>query len=141
MRTHWLALIISGCRCEALGVQLIAFPAMGQPLAWAEYVRRVTPGMTQAEIADVAGVDQAGVSRWLGGRSVPRIETAIRFARNLGRSPVEVLVAAGYLTAAEAGINPNLQISVRGLDTDVLLAEIRRRVEEGQGPLKKVDKH
>jgi transcriptional regulator with XRE-family HTH domain len=97
---------------------------------WAEYVRRVTPGMTQAEVAGVAGIDQTGVSRWLAGSSIPRVETAIRFARNLGRSPVEALVASGYITAAEAGVSPQLQISVRDLATDELLTEVRRRVSD-----------
>lgn len=84
--------------------------------------------MTQAEIAALAGVDQTGVSRWLSGSSVPRVESAIRFARGLGRPPVEALVAAGYLTRAEAGLSPDMQISVRALSTEDLLAEIRRRV-------------
>ncbi len=103
---------------------------MVQVLSWAEYVKRVTPGMTQTEVAELAGIDQTGVSRWLAGRSVPRIETVIRFARHLGRSPIEAMVAAGYITAAEAGLDPMLEVSVRDLPTDELLAEIRRRVAQ-----------
>jgi transcriptional regulator with XRE-family HTH domain len=87
--------------------------------------------MTQVEIAATAGIDQTGVSRWLSGRSVPRIESVIRFARNLDRSPIEALVAAGYLTAEEAGVDPELEVSVRDLATDDLLAELRRRVTGG----------
>lgn len=95
---------------------------------WAEYVKRVAPGKTQTEIASLAGIDQTGVSRWLNGQSVPRVESVITFARSLGRSPIEGLVAAGYLNPDEAGIAPDLQISVRELPTEELLAEIRRRV-------------
>lgn len=103
---------------------------MGQDRLWAEYVRRVAPGKTQAEIAALAGIDQTGVSRWLSGQSVPRVESIIRFARSLGRSPIEALVAAGYITPTEAGMSPDLRISLRELPTDELLAEIRRRVSE-----------
>lgn len=97
-------------------------------LSWAEYVKRITPSMTQSDIAAKAGVNQTVVSRWLSGRSAPRVESLIRLTRALGRSPVEALVAAGYITADEAGLRPNLQISVREIPTDDLLNEIRRRV-------------
>ncbi|MBU3749663.1 MAG: helix-turn-helix transcriptional regulator [Mycobacterium sp.] len=97
---------------------------------WGEYVKRVTPGKTQSEIAALAGIDQTGVSRWLNGLSTPRVDSVIRFARNLNRPPLEALVAAGYITREEAGIPPGLQISVRELPTDELLAEIRRRVSD-----------
>ena len=99
---------------------------------WAEYVQRLTPGKTQAEIAALAGIAQTGVSRWLSGQSAPRVDSVIRLARNLGRSPIEALVAAGYLTAEEAGIRPDLHISIREFATDELLAEIRRRVSDRQ---------
>lgn len=95
---------------------------------WAEYVKRVTPGMTQADIAAAADIDQTGVSRWLNGRTVPRMESVTRFARALGRSPVEALAAAGYITLEEAGLKPDLVISIRELATDDLVAEIRRRI-------------
>jgi transcriptional regulator with XRE-family HTH domain len=97
---------------------------------WAEYVRRVAPDKAQTEIAALAGVDQTGVSRWLSGQSVPRVESVIRFARSLGRAPIEGLVAAGYITPEEAGAKPDLEISIRDLPTEALLAEIRRRVGE-----------
>ncbi len=97
---------------------------------WAEYVKRVAPDKTQTEIAALAGVDQTGVSRWLSGQSVPRVDSVIRFARSLGRAPLEALVAAGYITPEEAGVKPHLEISIRDLPTDVLLAEIRRRVSD-----------
>jgi len=103
---------------------------MSKGLSWAEYVKRVAPGAIQAEIAELAGIDQTGVSRWLAGRTVPRVESVIRFARNLQRSPIEALVAAGYLTVAEAGLDPMLEVSVRDIPTDELLAEIRRRVAQ-----------
>lgn len=104
--------------------------AMAHDLLWAEYVKRIAPGKNQTEIAALAGIDQTGVSRWLSGQSVPRVESVIRFARNMGRPPIEALVAAGYITPEEAGVSPSLQISVRELPTDELLAEIRRRVSD-----------
>lgn len=103
---------------------------MADSALWAEYVKRVAPSKTQTDIAALAGVDQTGVSRWLSGQTVPRVDSVIRFARNVGRSPIEALVAAGYLTPEEAGLSPSLQISVRELPTEELLAEIRRRVSD-----------
>lgn len=97
---------------------------------WGEYVKRVAPGMTQSGIAGIARVDQTVVSRWLSGRSIPRVESVIQFARSAGRSPIEAMVAAGYITSEEAGMTPGLQISIRELATDELLAEIRRRVTD-----------
>lgn len=98
--------------------------------SWAEYVQRVTPGLTQTQIAALAGVDQTGVSRWLNGSSVPRAEAVIRFARSLQRSPVEALMAAGHLSPAEVGLKPDLKPSTRGLSNDQLIAEVRRRIAE-----------
>ena len=98
--------------------------------SWAEYVQRVTPGMTQTQIAALAGVDQTGVSRWLHGSNVPRAEAVIKFARALQRSPIEALMAAGHLSPAEVGLKADLKPSTRGLSNDQLIAEIRRRIAE-----------
>jgi len=35
---------------------------------------------------------------------VPKAESVVAFARAYGQSPVEALVAAGYITAEEAGV-------------------------------------
>ena len=41
-------------------------------------------GLTQSEAAEKAGVSQSLLSRILGGRSQPSIETAFKFQRKLG---------------------------------------------------------
>ena len=71
--------------------------------SWGDYVRRVSGNATQVQIAETLGMDQTSVSRWLTGRIVPRAETVITVARTYSRSPVEALIAAGYLTTDEAG--------------------------------------
>lgn len=66
--------------------------------SWAEYVRRVTAGMSQNLVAEKTGVAQTNIGRWLrGDTGAPRAENVIGFARALGLEPLEALVAAGYL--------------------------------------------
>lgn len=69
---------------------------------WPQYVRRVAGALKQEQVAELTGISQATVSAWLrGAPGVPRAETVITFARAFERSPVEALVAAGYLDATE----------------------------------------
>jgi transcriptional regulator with XRE-family HTH domain len=64
---------------------------------WTAYVRRVTEGLPRRDIAAAAGIHVSGVSRWLSGESQPSAEKVISFARGLHQSPIQALVAAGYL--------------------------------------------
>lgn len=73
-------------------------------MTWWEYVQRHTQGDdTQAQIASRLGVDQTRVSAWVRDGDVPAPATAIKIARRLGVPPAEVLLAAGHITADEAG--------------------------------------
>ena len=67
---------------------------------WAAYMRRVTAGATQVQIAEQTGIEQTSISRWLLGKNRPRAELVIQFARAYNHSPVEALIAAGYLRLA-----------------------------------------
>jgi transcriptional regulator with XRE-family HTH domain len=71
---------------------------------WSAYVRRVTDGLNQLEVAAKTGLAQTNIGRWMRGEHVvPKAESVVAFARAFNEPPVEALVAAGYLTAEEAG--------------------------------------
>jgi transcriptional regulator with XRE-family HTH domain len=100
-----------------------------QPTWW-HYVVTVTGGAAQKDIAAATGIDQSSISRWQRGASTPRAEAVVAFARVYGRSPVEALVAAGYLSSNELGVveMTTLTGDLSGASIDSLLSEIRRRV-------------
>ena len=98
---------------------------------WGDYVRRVTADRTQKDVSAVTGMDQTMISRWSLNRNVPRAENAVAFARALGESPVEALIAAGYLTAAEAAVRTRVRTSLREFSFDEIVTELRRRTVEG----------
>lgn len=97
---------------------------------WPEYVRRVTVGLTQAQIAEKVGVASSNVGRWLRGEpGMVRAETVIAFAKVFHRPPMEALVAAGYFTAEET--TGTVRTPLDQYSTDELFAELRRRTVNG----------
>ena len=98
--------------------------------AWWQYVVTVTGNVAQKDIAAATGIDQSSISRWQRGYSTPRAEAVVALARVYGRSPVEALVAAGYLSSSELGVveMTTLTGDLSGAPIDSLLSEIRRRV-------------
>jgi transcriptional regulator with XRE-family HTH domain len=106
--------------------------------AWWRYVVTVTGNAAQKDIASATGIDQSSISRWQRG-TTPRAEAVVALARAYRRSPVEALVAAGYLSSNEVGVVEltTLTGDLSGASIDSLLNEIRRRLlaatpEEGQ---------
>jgi transcriptional regulator with XRE-family HTH domain len=97
---------------------------------WWRYVVTVTGNATQKDIASATGIDQSSISRWQRGTNTPRAEAVVAFARAYGRSPVEALVAAGYLSPTELGVveMTTLTGDLSRASIDSLLSEIRRRV-------------
>jgi transcriptional regulator with XRE-family HTH domain len=97
---------------------------------WWRYVVTVTGYVSQKEIANATGIDQSSISRWQRGTSTPRAEAVVALARAYGRSPVEALVAAGYLSSSEVGVVEltTLTGDLTGVSVDSLLNELRRRV-------------
>jgi transcriptional regulator with XRE-family HTH domain len=94
--------------------------------SWARYVARVTGDMKQAEIAERTGVAQTNVGRWLrGDPGLPRAESVVAFARAFGQSPIEALVAAGYISLEESAGRSRTPISE--YSTDELFEELRHR--------------
>lgn len=97
---------------------------------WWQYVLTVTGNAAQKDIAATTGIDQSSISRWQRGTNTPRAEAVVALARAYGRSPVEALVAAGYLSSDEVGVVEltTLTGDLTGASIDSLLSEIRRRV-------------
>jgi transcriptional regulator with XRE-family HTH domain len=98
--------------------------------AWWTYVGTVTGNATQKDIAAATGIDQSSISRWQRGSHTPRAEAVVTLARAYGRSPVEGLVAAGYLSSDELGVVEltTLTGDLTGASVDSLLNELRRRL-------------
>ncbi|MET0897217.1 MAG: helix-turn-helix domain-containing protein [Mycobacterium sp.] len=97
---------------------------------WWQYVATITGNAAQKEIAAATGIDQSSISRWQRGGITPRAEAVVALARAYGRSPVEALVAAGYLSSDDLGVVEltTLTGDLTGASIDSLLSELRRRV-------------
>ncbi len=95
---------------------------------WPEYLRRIVGGQTQALVAERLGVGRLSVCNWLQGKTRPKAETVILVARVYGRSPIEALLAAGYLTPDEFDGPMDIRISPRALSGSDLAAEVHRRL-------------
>jgi transcriptional regulator with XRE-family HTH domain len=97
---------------------------------WWRYVLTVTGNAAQKDIAAATGIDQSSISRWQRRTNTPRAEAVVALARAYGRSPVEALVAAGYLSSTEVGVVEltTLTGDLSAASIDSLLSEIRRRV-------------
>lgn len=97
---------------------------------WPEYLRRIARGQTQSQIAEKVGVGRLSVCHWLHGKTRPKPETAMAVARVYGRSPIEALLAAGYLDAAEVRLPVDTRSSPQDLPAEEVAAEVRRRLLE-----------
>lgn len=95
---------------------------------WPEYLRRIARGQTQAEIAACIGIARLSVCNWMRGKTRPKAETAIAVARSYRRSPIEALLAAGYLEPAEVGIAVEARASLYDVPLAQLADEVARRV-------------
>jgi|SRR5689334_1232476 len=111
----------------------MAYPRGVAESTWWDYVLTVTGSSAQKEIAEATGIDQSSISRWQRGTTTPRAEAVVAFARAYGRSPVEALVAAGYLESDELGVVELTTITgdLSRVSVDSLLSELRRRVLAG----------
>jgi transcriptional regulator with XRE-family HTH domain len=97
---------------------------------WPAYLRRVSAGATQAQIAARVGVGRLSVCNWLRGTTHPKAETVIDVARAYRRSPVEALIAARYLEPSEAAEPVVIRASLADARADDLGAEVSARLAE-----------
>lgn len=96
---------------------------------WPEYLRRIVGEQTQSLIAQQVGVGRLSVSNWLQGKTRPKAETVIMVARVYGRSPIEALLAAGYLSHDELDGPKDIRVSPREMSNSNLVAELLRRLD------------
>jgi len=99
---------------------------------WPEYLRRIARGQTQAQIAARIGITRLSVCNWMLGKSRPKADTAIAVARSYQRSPIEALLAAGYLEPEEVGIPIETRASIHDVPLAQLADEVARRVSENE---------
>ena len=93
---------------------------------WAHYVRRISKALKQEEISEMTGISQTTVSAWFrGAPAMPKAEMVIAFAKAFQQPPVEALVAAGYLDAADAA--STVRTSLSEYRDGELYDELRRR--------------
>lgn len=114
--------------------------------SWTDYVGRITEGRPRKEVAAAAGIDVSGISRWLNSASMPRAEKVISFARGLAQSPVEALIAAGYLDEGDVDNAVEVVQSLSALSDDALIEELagrlrRRHANQPQTGLTRVQRH
>jgi hypothetical protein len=109
------------------GMQQPEVCAYDEPVAWWEYVERVAGTTNQTEIARRVGLSQPSVNRWR--TSLPKSENVITFAKAYGRPPLEALLAAGIVSDEDIEIT-HAPANLSEVETDTLLAEIRRRIKD-----------
>lgn len=95
---------------------------------WPEYLRRIARGQTQTQIAARIGIARLSVCNWMHGKTRPKAETVIAVARSYQRSPIEALLAAGYLDLAEIGMAIEARASLQDVPLAQLADEVARRV-------------
>lgn len=81
----------------------------------------------QADLVRDTTLSQSLVSRWLSGKVTPSLENARILADRLGRPLLEVLVAAGMLTPAEANERVE-RVDVASLTDEQLVVELSNRL-------------
>lgn len=105
--------------------------AVNEQMRWSTYIDATSGGAKNSEIARRVGVDPATVGRWRTGMTDPNPRQVVAYARAFDRPSVEALIAAGYITAEEAGVPVSDAPAdpLAGVSTRNLLAEALRRVD------------
>lgn len=106
---------------------------MASDLPWGDYLTRAMSNarMTQAELARATGISDSVISRWRRGESVPDLPNLRRLAVALRVPLLDLAVAAGHMSPAEARMRdqpkpPEVPVGA-GVDPELLaeLAESR----------------
>jgi len=102
-------------------------------LGWATYFRTLTAGASGSETTRRLAVSDSKVSYWRRGERQPTVREAVRIAREYERSPLEALVAAGYMDETDLPESVTIQPLSLGSFTDIELAEeMLRRARSGK---------
>jgi transcriptional regulator with XRE-family HTH domain len=97
---------------------------------WATYVARVARTDVSTEIAKATGINQSSIYRWLKEEATPTTAHAARFAQIYGRNVLEAFVAAGFLSAEEAGVPPAPEVDLTEVSAEELAREVTRRLTD-----------
>ncbi len=95
---------------------------------WWQYVERVSQGSQQRDISLRTGIDKSHVSQWKTRDATPSAHLVIKFARAYGHNVLEALVAAGYITEAEAALR-KVHVGLHEHSLEDLLKEALHRVQ------------
>lgn len=71
---------------------------------WSKYIDATAGGALNVAIAKRLNLDPATIGRWRTGAVDPKPRQVVAYARAFAQSPIQALVAAGYLTPDEVGI-------------------------------------
>ena len=99
-------------------------------MTWWAYVQQHAGHEKQNAVGKKVGISGASIGRWEA--SAPKPQHVAAFARAYGRPVLEAFIAAGYLTAEEAGEKPSAPPSLTDMADDELLTEVARRMRGGQ---------
>lgn len=112
-----------------ISARVMAYGDLVDPTSWWRYVVTVTGDASHEDIAAVTGIDPSSISGWQHATTNPRAEAVVALARAYGHSPVQALVAAGYLSGSELGVAESTTGSgdLSGIPLDALTGELRRR--------------
>lgn len=106
---------------------------MEQTESWNAYLASVRGDDLDKDVAEKAGISASTLSRWLSGKQFPSPQQVITLARSYRESPLDALVAAGYLAASELGAyGTPRSLSLRDFSDLEIAREILRRIEEGE---------
>ncbi|MCR6706527.1 MAG: hypothetical protein NVV66_18190 [Cellulomonas sp.] len=97
---------------------------------WWTYVQALIGDDSPAEAAARAGFDKSAFTRWKKGANADPA-FVVRLVRAYGGSVLEGLVAAGTISAQEAGVagrGQSPRAALRGVPNDLLLGEVERRM-------------
>lgn len=100
-------------------------------MSWWEWVVRVSGKSVPTQIAQEVGINQSAINRWKHG-GVPSADSVKVFAGHYGRPVLEAFVAAGIISAQEAGTLPTPLPDPTELDDKVLVKEIERRLSDAK---------
>lgn len=114
---------------------------------WASYLEGAMEAAgyrSNTRLAADAGIKQPVISRWLSGDVLPDMTNLRKLAGPLGVPMLELAVAAGHLTPAEAGVKlapraPVVERDPTVFSNEELLAEVNRRMRPDHGRRKPRD--
>jgi hypothetical protein len=95
---------------------------------WSRYVHELTRGEPQDAVGRKAGVNGSTVHRWRNGSRPGRPAEVAALAVAYGGNVLEAFVAAGYLTAEQAGVPPKAAPDWSTVTNEELLEQVAVRL-------------